>query len=357
VSTFQQAVAEGASVFVSAGDDGAASCDAGQNGAYSGIAVSGFASTPYNVAVGGTDFADTSAGTTSKYWGSNGAALSYISEVPWNDSCAGSVFLNYLKAQDGSSVPSVSYGLNGLCSDLFSLEFALDSATGGSGGPSNCASGTPTYNNNSITGPGSCQGTAKPSWQAGVFGLPNDGVRDIPDVSMFASNGFWSHAYVECYSDIANGGSACTGTPDNWTLIGGTSISTPIMAGVQALINQKTGSSQGNPNYVYYRLAATEYGSAGNASCNSSNGNGVGSGCIFYDVTQGDNVVNCWGYNCYGNTGTEQTNGEISNFSFGVLSTSGSTNSPAFSAGAGWDFATGIGTVNVANLVNAWSSP
>ncbi len=52
---YQQAVAEGVSIFVSAGDEGAASADNG-NVATHGIGVSGFTSTPYNVSVGGTDF-------------------------------------------------------------------------------------------------------------------------------------------------------------------------------------------------------------------------------------------------------------------------------------------------------------
>ena len=70
--------------------------------------------------------------------------------------------------------------------------------TAGSGGPSGCALGTPF-----IPGvvSGSCKGYAKPSWQSGVVGIPNDGVRDIPDVSLFASNGLWGHYYVICYSD------------------------------------------------------------------------------------------------------------------------------------------------------------
>ncbi len=128
--------------------------------------------------------------------------------------------------------------------------------------------------------------------------------------------------------------------------LGGTSVAAPIMAGVQALINQKTGARQGNPNYVYYRLAAGEYGAAGSASCNSSKGGGVSSACIFYDVTQGDNVVNCYGsFDCYG----------ASTNDYGVLSTSSSVNAPAYAATTGWDFATGIGTVNVANLVSGWN--
>jgi subtilase family serine protease len=95
---FEQAAAEGVSVFVSSGDEGAASCDAAK--ATHGINVSGFASTPYNVAVGGTDFGDSYAGSTSAYWNSTntsafGSAKSYIPEIPWNDSCAGSLLSSY----------------------------------------------------------------------------------------------------------------------------------------------------------------------------------------------------------------------------------------------------------------------
>ena len=348
-AAYQQAVAEGVSVFVSAGDEGAAGCDPNNNGAYNGIAVNAFASTPYNVAVGGTDFADTSSSANSTYWNAvnssaYGSAKSYIPEIPWNNSCAGSIFLHY-------TGNSVAYGSTGLCNSSLAQQYTIDATTGGSGGPSNCATGTPTFDsNNLISGSGSCHGTAKPSWQTGVVGLANDGVRDLPDVSLFAANGLWSHAYVVCFSDIANSGQSCTGAPGSWPAFGGTSFAAPIMAGVQALINQKAGARQGNPNYVYYKLAANEYGGSGSANCNSSNGNAVSGTCIFYDVTQGDIVVNCFGFDCYGYTGN------LNAFYYGVLSTSSATNSPAFSATTGWDFATGIGTVNVTNLVNGWSS-
>jgi hypothetical protein len=67
----QQAVLEGVSVFVAAGDDGPAMCDVGAAApAQSGVAVNGFASTAYNVAVGGTDFGDVYAGTYANYWSS-----------------------------------------------------------------------------------------------------------------------------------------------------------------------------------------------------------------------------------------------------------------------------------------------
>lgn len=120
---------------------------------------------------------------------------------------------------------------------------------------------------------GSCKSYAKPSWQS-LLGVPSDGVRDIPDVSLFAANGVWGHYYVYCFTDPNNGGTPCTGAPSTWSGAGGTSFASPIMAAIQALVNQKTASSWGNPNPTYYRLAAAEYGSTGNTSCNSTNGNG-----------------------------------------------------------------------------------
>jgi subtilase family serine protease len=192
---------------------------------------------------------------------------------------------------------------------------------------------------------GSCHGYVKPSWQTGVVGIPADGVRDIPDVSLFAANGLWGHYYVFCYSHTAGGGASCAGAPSTWAGAGGTSFSAPILAGVQALVNQKTGARQGNPNPVYYKLAAMEYGAAGSATCNSSNGNTAGSTCTFYDVTQGDMDVNCTGtHNCYRPSGTN-----------GVLSTSNTSYQKAYGTTTGWDFSTGIGTVNVTNLVNNWN--
>src|SRR5229473_4907675 len=114
-SAYQQAVAEGVSVFVAAGDSGAAGCDNGAAEATHGIAVNAFASTPYNVAVGGTDFSDTFSGTNTNYWNSTntssyGSALSYIPEIPWNDSCAGQLITSY----EGYTTP---YGSSGFCND------------------------------------------------------------------------------------------------------------------------------------------------------------------------------------------------------------------------------------------------
>ena len=65
--------------------------------------------------------------------------------------------------------------------------------------------------------------------------------------------------------------------------------------------------------------------------------------CIFNDVTAGTIAVNCTGTNCFGASGTNQ----------GVLSTSTTALDPAYNAGTGWDFATGLGTINAYNLVQA----
>jgi subtilase family serine protease len=338
-SLYQQAVAAGVSVFVSSGDEGAASCDAGSSNATHGIGVSGLTSTPYNVSVGGTDFGDSYAGTNNTYWSSAngttyGSALSYIPEIPWNDSCASGLISSYLGY-------STAYGSSGFCNSRQGEDDFLDTIAG-SGGPSGCATGAPAPSTPGVVS-GSCAGYPKPSWQS-VLGNPSDGVRDIPDVSLFAANGVWGHYYLVCYSDVNNGGSTCVGAPDTWAGFGGTSFASPIMAGVQALINQKTGSRQGNPNPSYYALANTEYGATGSASCNSTLGNSVASSCIFYDVTRGDIDMNCTGtQNCYMPSGT-----------YGVLSTSNSAYQPAYPTASGWNFATGIGTVNVLNLVMAF---
>ncbi len=176
---------------------------------------------------------------------------------------------------------------------------------------------------------GTCQGWKKPAWQ-NVLGNPNDGVRDLPDVSLLAADGAWDHAFLSCYSDVANGGTPCVGGPLNWSIVGGTSCASPIMAGVQALVNQQWGGQpQGNPAPVYYALARLEYGQKGNAACDTFATGGPASNCIFHDITIGDNIVDCVGSNnCYVAHGN--TNG------VGVLSLSDKSYKAAYTAGPGW---------------------
>ena len=337
-ATYLQAVLEGVSVFVSAGDNGAAYCDY-LAPAISGVAVNALASTAYNVAVGGTDFGDTYAGTVSQYWSSNNgnnysSVLSYVPEIPWNDTCASTLISTF----EGYETP---YGADGFCAVANAY---LLYPIAGSGGPSNCATGASAGGVDGATpANGTCQGWPKPSWQ-NVLGNPHDGVRDLPDVSLFAADGVWNHAYVACYSDVAHGGAPCVGAPSNWSLGGGTSFSAPIMAGMQALVNEVWGGREGNPAPNYYAIARQEYGTRGNQACDSSAAGGPAWYCTFYDITMGDNDVDCTGpYNCYDPDGNQGV--------VGVLSLSDNSYQPAYTPSTGWDFTTGIGTVNAAALV------
>jgi subtilase family serine protease len=356
---YQLAVMQGVSVFVGAGDTGADVTDfpgVSPIKATAGISVSAFASTPHNVAVGGTDFADTYLHETGTYWSkSNGqyfdSALSYVPEIPWNGTCGSRLIANYLGF-------ATTYGAGGLCNSAAGAPF-LDIFDAGSGGPSNCASGTPSITwqeddrtLNAVSG--TCKGYHKPSYQRLVRGNPRDGVRDLPDVALFAALGVWSHAYSYCYSDPAFGGVPCTGSPSNWSHGGGTSFASPIMAAIQALVNQATGERQGNPNYVYYVLAALEDDFGEGARCSATLGNKVDPRCIFHDVRLGDNDVPC--VPATDNTGT--TIGTFNCYQpsgiYGVLSKSNTSYKPAFTAAPGWDFATGLGSVNAYNLVKWW---
>jgi subtilase family serine protease len=312
-TTFQTAAAAGISVFGSSGDETAASCDADETDATHGIGVSGWTDTPYNVAVGGTDYYDgfqsDQFGTPeTNYWATantstQGSALSYIPEIPWNDSCA-----SYLLSYDFGY--ATTYGATGFCNSATAKNNdAYLAVSGGSGGPSGCATGAAST---SEVVSGTCQGYAKPTWQQGVLGNPADGVRDIPDVSLFAAIGTWGHFYIACWSDTTNfdeadyGTAPCTlpidvfgtlnpGAP-TWSGYGGTSFSSPLMAGIQALVNQKWGK-QGNPNSVYYSIATAQFNSSSAANCQSQNApvgrRGLGSTCIFNDITQGDIDTNC----------------------------------------------------------------
>src|SRR5262249_29629203 len=95
---FQQAAAEGISVFVSAGDNGNAGCDdpnPNTTPATGGAAVSGLASTPFNTAVGGTEFNETvNGGSVSIFWNATNSktdfssVTGYIPEMTWNESCS-----------------------------------------------------------------------------------------------------------------------------------------------------------------------------------------------------------------------------------------------------------------------------
>ena len=316
---WEQASAEGITVVVAAGDAGSAGCDpfVRDYAAESGLAVNGLASTPFNVAVGGTDFND--ANKQQIYWNTannsqSGSAKGYIPEIPWNDSCANPE-LSYITSSSSASAN---------CNDLVLLtdpNYQYLNTLAAGGGPSRCATHAP--------GNGTCQGYPKPTWQAGP-GVPSDGVRDLPDVSLFSSDGFNSSFYVVCEADQDPNEASCDlNSPyADFLGIGGTSAATPTFAALLAIINQFTGSSgQGIANYTLYNLAANHPS-------------------VFNDVTSGSNAVPCL-------PGTSDCVTPTTNLGYGVIS-DGSPATPAYSAGAGYDLATGLGSVSAYSLVHSW---
>ncbi len=324
----EQGAAEGLSIFVSAGDGSAAGCDnPGSPAAKFGIAANGLASSAYVTSAGGTDFSDTADGTNSLYWSSaNGpglsSALSYIPEIPWENSCASSVLYKYYGAPDAITFCNSAAG-----------QADSQGLVGGGGAPSSLY--------------------AKPDWQpTSLKGVPNDGVRDQPDVSLFAANGIWNHFYIYCMSDASEGGVPCKYTNANDVLgsaAGGTSFVAPILAGIQALVVQVKGEKVGNMAPRLYQLAQLQYENALLVNrCKSNLGPDEVSTCVFNEITRGDNAVPCvkGSPNCY--TNAESTMG------VGVLSTSAKKEAVAYPAALGWNFATGLGSLNIASLVASY---
>lgn len=350
---YQLAVLRGVSIYVAVGDAGADTTEQFFPAATAGLNVSGWATTAFDVAVGGTDFADTFLNENSTYWSAtNGpffnSALSYIPEIPWDDSCAGQILNLFLG--------TVPYGAGGFCNTPLGEEFLIVAA--GSGGASSCFSGAPAIVG--VVG-GSCKGYPKPAFQYLAAGIPNDGVRDVPDITMFASNGFWGHYYVLCYSDPVNNpgfGTPCVaGHPELWAGAGGTSFGAPIMAGVQALVNEAARTRyQGDPNFAYYFLNSIQNASVGQAACNSSLGTQGSPRCVFHDVTLGDMDVNCLPFTNFNPTGpvVGTFNCFLDGATNGVMSKVNSKYEPTYPAKPGYDFASGMGSVDVFNLVKSW---
>jgi subtilase family serine protease len=404
---WQTAAAEGISVFVAAGDSGSASCDQGgdANGVpYSaelGTSVSGLASTPYNTAVGGTDFNWCSLNsatecTPAPFWGTNyksagsteavTSALGYVPETPWNNTCTNPLMVPYLESFFGTGTAYIanngnSYGVNDAeegCNAIYyntetlfqigdSALLDLVDTVGGSGGASSCVVNTtlPTGTTfgactsaatstgaTSNPGTGAAQGSLtvvnngwpKPSWQTGVQGIPSDGVRDLPDVSFFASDGFISSsAYLICVSEDSTADPQCsyqTSSEPFAQEVGGTSVATPAMAGVMALINQKTGASQGLASPELYKLASSQTYGACSAEI-IGNSPSAKNSCYFYDIDTGTIAMPCDATDNSPNCNVIHSGDYV-----GILS--------GYSAGAGYDLATGLGSLNVANVVNAW---
>lgn len=271
---FAQAAAEGISVFVASGDAGVAGCAsldaAPQPGEPETTNI--LCSSQHVTCVGGTEFADKDDPDT--YWSrSNGAdflsALGYIPEGAWNEPL------------DRSGNPRLA-------------------ASGG---------GVSAY-------------IPTPSWQTGP-GVPGRAGRYTPDVSLHAST---EEGYFTCIA--AQGGPCTVSASGRFTFIlgGGTSASAPSFAGIAALLNQKTGSAQGNLNPRLYSLAA----SAGSS--------------VFHDITVASSGVS----NC-----TLAVPSLCNNSTPGPNGLSGGLS--GYKVGPGYDLATGLGSVNATSLLARWN--
>jgi subtilase family serine protease len=291
-SAFEQAAVQGQTVLSAAGDDGSTDCFTGSTGGdnppvaeQEELSVDYPASSAYVTGVGGTEISQANAAYEtpgSAFWESAGGSdvisslLQYVPEQAWNED--ENFCLYYLNQGDGGS-PICAGG--GGASSLFN----------------------------------------KPSWQAGVPGIPTDGKRDVPDVSLNAA--IYNPGYLFCSSDTSDWQSgqqsSCTSgfedsATEDLTVAGGTSFATPIFAGMVALINQQQGytTGQGLINPALYQLASntTTYASA------------------FHDIKVGDNECDAGSTYCSGTIG--------------------------FTAGAGYDQATGLGSVDLSSLASAW---
>ena len=341
-----QADAEGISVFVSTGDSGS---DPSFNGSVIegvGLDASSLATSPSVTAVGGTDTADVLDGTTSKYFNTSltkfyGSAKSYVPEIPWNESCG-----NQVAAKDLGYSGAVAFCKAQLASDPFGFTVLSEA---GSGGASSV--------------------DVKPAWQLHVAGAFRDGWRDLPDVSLFAGSFGEATFVIVCTAAYPCAPGFTTGTE----LSGGTSLSSPMFAGVQALVDQGLAQQglpqdQGNAAPVLYALATQEYGGpngpapASLAACNSDNGATGTSACVFHNVTRGGISSQCIQALSGETTPDCFFYGTVPSYFFGdpvqvgLMSTSTSKYAPAYSAHAGWSFATGLGSVNASNLLPAWQA-
>jgi subtilase family serine protease len=274
----QKGNTEGITFLSSSGDSGAASCDSsGSSTATQGLAVNFPASVPEVTAVGGTELNEGSG----NYWGTTngpngGSALSYIPELAWDDNSTGTGFDPHLASTGGG----------------VSIYFP------------------------------------KPSWQTGP-GVPSNNLRNVPDVAMSASPDH--DGYIVCTNNYCAGGIQGAG------IYGGTSVATPIFAGIVTLLNQQMKNTPptglGNINTTLYQFAQSIP-------------------TAFHDVQAGN----------YNNGGAANPSGNT------VPCTQGSTSCPAkapfqfgFLTGAGYDQVTGLGSVDahvfVTNFANAVKIP
>jgi hypothetical protein len=371
-SLLKQANSQGITFMNASGDSGAAECDPPQNNpnepyATLGLAVSYPSSSPEVTGVGGTMIPLGEYG--SQYWNTTGtvggSALSYIPENGWNDDAEFGAFC-------------VANPTNTFCTDekITNQQTAQAAigmvATGG--GPSGCFTIDASFN---CTG-----GFPQPTWQA-KLSIPGQTtpVRFTPDVSLLASPDFPGYIWctpleelsstspydAETTSSCANGISAAVdGIPASNpnlpfivdpSIIGGTSASTPIFAGMVALLNQYVITNHlqakpglGNINSNLYQIA-TDYDPTAGASLQAFNPvtaglNEPGSNTIYCVAGTPGYGAPATALNCPGTlgSGTEEV--------FGYLSANDDTATPS----THYNLVTGLGSVNVNNLFRAWAA-
>ncbi len=290
----QQAAAQGQSVIAAAGDDGSDACYS-YAGTSNGVTVTAAQSTALSVSWPGSSAYATSMGGT---------------EFPTAD----------------VSTTNTTYWINSTGTDVLSsatqyipeIVWNDDSAAGGL----------------SAGGGGISTESLHPSWQTGVTGIPASAYRLVPDISLNSSD--TNAPYLYCSSDSTFTGitGSCSygfrdAANEYLTEAGGTSFAAPIFAGMLAIINQSKGATtgQGLVNPTLYTLAAnaTTYASA------------------FHDTTSGNN-------GCTAGVSYQYNNGTSNVYGAACPTTSAGS----YAATTGYDLATGLGSIDLNNLLLAW---
>ena len=360
-----QANLEGITFMNSSGDTGVAECDYQASIADYGYQPAYPASSQYVTGVGGTLIPYTEYGST--YWntsntGNGGSAKSYIPEQAWNDSLEFAIFCEANHSLSFCSDNGVGGGP--LLTDWDLMQENVIGIAAGGGGPSNCV----IQDSNFV-----CQGGfPQPSWQSALDvnainpngdGMTSSPSRFTPDVSLLASAN-WP-GYIVCTQlTTSGGGSTCdspsTGVADMLTqcitnqndnycsIYGGTSISSPIFAGMMALLNQyvvaqgiQATPGLGNVNPMLYSLAAN----------NGTNG-------AFNPVTTTSSGSYSVGAFC--TPGTPDSGVPSDPWPVALQCPASGTNLIGFNtydydATTKYNLAVGLGSVNISHLAAAWT--
>jgi hypothetical protein len=358
----QLAASEGVTFINSAGDTGAAECDFGNNLAVYGYAAGYPASSQWTTGVGGTSVPVIDPNEyTDTYWNPSngsygGSATGYIPEQAWNDS---EEFGLYCPSTSGHSCD-----IEGVTVTNWSTAQTAIGISAGGGGESNCV----TTDDNGVCN----SGFPRPSWQSGIsetsinpsaFGVTTTPARLTPDVSLLASPNF--PGYIVCTADNEIGGSGSTsscsgGIADALTgcatgnfpcsVFGGTSVASPVFAGIVTLLNQylvakgvQSTPGLGPINSTLYTLAAS----------NSTNH-------AFNSVTTPN--TGAYSNGAYCEEGTPSSGIEGDPWPTALVCPSSGANAgflgfDSYNADTttSYNLVTGLGSVDVGNLFAAWA--